>query len=117
MPRFADKPSQFTVETEWQGEPVSLTVRWTPATDDEFTCLFGAGEEGGRMTVPEAGVYALLCRQTVAWEGVLDAEGEAIPYSVERLRALFPAVLKVRLIQRFIDRALTFQVETTANPT
>lgn len=116
MPRFAEKPSHFWVETSWDEQPVKLKVRWTPAADDAFACLFQRND-AGKLTVSEAEAYRLLLQQTVEWEGVEDEEGKPVPYSAEAFSARLPGLLKVKLIPRFIDEALTFSMDSAANPT
>ena len=116
MPRFVEKPSEFTVAVDWQGESITLRVRWTPRGDDEFACLWRPDPEG-RMIADKTKALDLLVRQTVGWEGVEDANGEAVEFSPEQFSSLLPGVLKMRLIQRFVNEAITFALATSANPT
>ena len=118
MPRFTQKPSSFDVVIDWEDEEVCLHVRWTPQADDAFACLFEPDRgEGARLRLDHGAVYDLLLRQTTGWEGVLDAEGQPVPFTREACSALFPLALKTRLIQRFITAALTFTSEALSNPT
>lgn len=117
MPRFHEKASSFDVTTDWNEEPVTVTVRWTPEADDKFACLFTTGQDRDTLRVPEAEAYELLCEQVASWKGVEDADGNEVPFSLEKFRSLLPIAVKVRLIQRFIDTAITFQNESAADPT
>lgn len=85
-----------------QAEPARLTIHWKHLSRDKLTEWIDA------LSASKLSDVDGLAQVIAGWEGVVDQQGQEVPYSIDRLRALLCGyhIAGAELVRAYV-RALT----------
>jgi len=93
----------FDVTIEIRGEPVHFTFAWSVAANEAFArAVDWSGEE---PTVDLEAATDLMRATMIAWDGVQDEDGAALPFSPEAFAERVPPIYWVLLRREFLSAA------------